>query len=198
MGSMEDRSEANFARNMAALRQSKDMSQSALARAMVERGFGNYSQMTVSRTEKGERPIRLGEARVIADILGARVTDLVRGTAEDDVVELAQDLAKNMQYQLVQIRDGFAEYETLRTSGMNELAHAVRKLGERSFDVEQAQSGARLVKFPLAAVGEWAIFKAKDDGWEIGDELTATDLMRIRLIAEEQERPDNGIDQAAP
>ncbi|MDV8148535.1 helix-turn-helix transcriptional regulator [Arthrobacter sp. B10-11] len=50
------------------LREERGWSQSELARQMVEAGWPKYTQMTVSRTEKGERPIRLDEVGALADI----------------------------------------------------------------------------------------------------------------------------------
>lgn len=50
------------------LREERGWSQSELARQMVEAGWPKYTQMTVSRTEKGERPIRLDEVAALADI----------------------------------------------------------------------------------------------------------------------------------
>lgn len=50
------------------LREERGWSQSELARHMVDAGWSKYTQMTVSRTEKGERPIRLDEVAALADI----------------------------------------------------------------------------------------------------------------------------------
>jgi transcriptional regulator with XRE-family HTH domain len=58
------------------LREAAGWSQTELARRMVEAGWPNYTQMTVSRTEKGERPIRLNEAASLAEVLGIRLADL--------------------------------------------------------------------------------------------------------------------------
>lgn len=75
-----------FARQMQQLREALGWSQGELARRMVEAGFPNYSQMTVSRTEKAARPIRLSEARVIAQILGSSVDEMLRTEQDADAV----------------------------------------------------------------------------------------------------------------
>lgn len=71
-----DLEERQFARNMQKMREGQGWSQSELARKMVEAGWSNYNQMTVSRTEKGERPIRLSEAKALARIFGSHVEEM--------------------------------------------------------------------------------------------------------------------------
>lgn len=66
--------EARFAESVKERREASGMNQSELARRMVDAGWANYNQMTVARTEKGERPIRLSEARALAQVLGSSVT----------------------------------------------------------------------------------------------------------------------------
>lgn len=51
-------------------------SQSYLARRMNEAGWSNFYQVTVARTEKGERPVSLHEALTLADLFGIDVTQL--------------------------------------------------------------------------------------------------------------------------
>ncbi|MDJ1115401.1 helix-turn-helix domain-containing protein [Microbacterium dauci] len=60
--------------NLARLRDS--VSQTELANRMRERGH-KWTQPTVVAVEKGERPLRLGEAIDIAEVLGVDLQDLV-------------------------------------------------------------------------------------------------------------------------
>jgi transcriptional regulator with XRE-family HTH domain len=60
--------EARVIQTLVDLREERGWSQSELARRMAERGWDKYTQMTVSRTEKGERPIRLNEVQGLADL----------------------------------------------------------------------------------------------------------------------------------
>ncbi|WP_416430066.1 helix-turn-helix transcriptional regulator [Paenarthrobacter nicotinovorans] len=82
--------EEQFARNLQAMRERKGWSQSELARRMVDAGWKNYNQMTISRTEKGDRPIRLNEARALAQIFGVPI-DHMTYSEERLNVSLAQD-----------------------------------------------------------------------------------------------------------
>jgi transcriptional regulator with XRE-family HTH domain len=65
--------EANFIANMKELREAQGWSQGELAKRMRDAGWSGFHQTTISRIEKGERPVRLGEARGIADALGTLV-----------------------------------------------------------------------------------------------------------------------------
>lgn len=83
-----DADEKAFSRGIASYRTSRGWSQSELARQMVAAGWENYSQMTVSRTEKGDRPIRLSEARALAGIFGVDVEDMLY--PEREIVSVLQ------------------------------------------------------------------------------------------------------------
>lgn len=63
--------------NIRALRDERNWNQSELARRMQQEGFENYNQMLVSRTEKGERPLRLNEAEGFARVFGVSLPDLL-------------------------------------------------------------------------------------------------------------------------
>ncbi|MBO0596470.1 helix-turn-helix transcriptional regulator [Nesterenkonia sp. E16_7] len=65
--------ELRFREALNSLRREQDMSQGELARRMVEEGWEQFNQATVSRIEKGTRPVRLGEARALARVLGTEV-----------------------------------------------------------------------------------------------------------------------------
>ena len=69
--------EANFIRNMQILREQHGWSQGELARRMQAEGWTSFHQTTVSRIEKGERPVRLGEARGIAKVLGTITSQMI-------------------------------------------------------------------------------------------------------------------------
>lgn len=68
--------EARVIQTLVDLREERGWSQSELARRMAERGWDKYTQMTVSRTEKGERPIRLNEAQGLADLFEVDLSTL--------------------------------------------------------------------------------------------------------------------------
>lgn len=69
--------EANFVANMKRLRESHGWSQGELAKRMKVAGWDKFHQTTISRIEQGVQPVRLGEARGIADALGATVDQMV-------------------------------------------------------------------------------------------------------------------------
>lgn len=59
------------------LREDRGWNQSELARRMKREGFASYNQMLVSRTEKGDRPIRLNEVEGFARVFGVELADLL-------------------------------------------------------------------------------------------------------------------------
>src|SRR4051794_39559980 len=63
--------------NLKAARERAGISQTALAERMAEAGFTAWRQTTVSRTERGERALKMGEFRKLGKIVGA---DLSEGT----------------------------------------------------------------------------------------------------------------------
>lgn len=76
--------EANFIANMRKLREGQGLSQGELAQRMQDAGWDKFHQTTISRIEKGVQPVRLGEARGIADALGTLVGPML---LDDEVSE---------------------------------------------------------------------------------------------------------------
>lgn len=183
---MERDDEANFIRRMAELRADADMSQSELARRMTERGFDTYSQTTVSRTEKGERPIRLTEARVLAEILGSSVAMMVQDTEIAELQNESRNLQRVMEKLILDVARSLSRYER--------GVQSVRDFQEfpESFEGserEVAEQEVRLLKgfeFPSAAVALWAVEVARDGNRDLDStELFHTDAQRIRQLASE-------------
>lgn len=125
-GGTEDGIEQRVIETLIDLREERGWSQSELARRMVDAGWPKYTQMTVSRTEKGERPIRLNEAESLAEVFGIDLYNLwiprqLRryGAANEQVLRLAAELEKliaqylDAQFLLANIADniGLAEDE---------------------------------------------------------------------------------------
>lgn len=86
--------EHNFIENMKALRENRGWSQTELARIMARKGWDNYTQMTISRTEKHERPLRLSEAVAICEVLG---TDMRHMTAPPSQLTVVQHLELSLK-----------------------------------------------------------------------------------------------------
>lgn len=75
--------EERFAANLKRMRESHGWNQSELARRLTDAGLEGFHQTTVSRIEKGDRPVRLGEATVIAQALRVPVESM---TGSGDVL----------------------------------------------------------------------------------------------------------------
>lgn len=82
---MED--EEAFRASMRSLREERGWTQADLARELTESGWSGVYQTTISRMEKGERPIRIGEARGIARVFGVTVGLMIVPADERKPVE---------------------------------------------------------------------------------------------------------------
>lgn len=69
--------EANFIAAMKRIREEHGWSQGELARRMTDAGWEGFHQTTISRIEKGERPVRLAEAQGLAQVLGALLGQMI-------------------------------------------------------------------------------------------------------------------------
>lgn len=92
------REEANFVANMRRLREEQGWSQGEMAKRMQDAGWSEFHQTTISRIEKGSRPVRLGEARGIAGVFGALVGQMILDS------EVAEKL-RNLELDLMKLRD---------------------------------------------------------------------------------------------
>lgn len=183
---MERDDEANFIRRMAELRAKADMSQSELARRMTERGFDTYSQTTVSRTEKGERPIRLGEARVLAEILGSSVAMMVQDTEIAELQNEARYLRNVVEKLTLEVARSLSRYAQGLQSIRDFEGFPSAFEGE---DREIAEREIQILKafdFPVAAVALWAAEVAVDGERDLtSTHLLQSDGDRIRQLASE-------------
>ena len=64
-------------------REAKGWSMADLASKLREAGLANYHPTTVGRLERGERPVRLSEALVLADVLNVALEHLVLQPVRD-------------------------------------------------------------------------------------------------------------------
>jgi transcriptional regulator with XRE-family HTH domain len=107
--------EQNFIKQMLRLREAHGMTQTDLARAAKALGL-KFHQPTIQRIEAGERPVRLGEAHVIAGIFGVNLD--VMTSPEPSSMELRLAATRMRQ-------DSNAVLENLLTH-LNEWLESVR------------------------------------------------------------------------
>ncbi|MFJ4175814.1 helix-turn-helix transcriptional regulator [Microbacterium sp. NPDC089696] len=187
---MERDDEANFARKMIELRERWEMSQSEVARKMVERGFDNYSQMTVSRTEKGERPIRLGEARVLAEVLGSSLELMMRGTHEEEFLGAVEKTQAAISTKMFDAAFALWDYADL-TSDIDHLRLALSTFDrETESDSRRALETLEELRFPVSAVALWAA-EMVAAGRDLTDrELLHSDVQRLKRLAGDYGKPE--------
>ena len=106
--------EERFVASMKRLREENGWSQGEMARRMTDAGWPGFHQTTISRLEKGERPVRLGEARGIAQVLGTLVGQMILPTEESESLrnlELEWQRLKNARSSL---REAIHDFEAAR------------------------------------------------------------------------------------
>ncbi len=116
--------EAQFVANMKRLREERGWSQGEMARQMAAAGWDGFHQTTVSRIEKGERPVRLSEARGIAELLETSVSSMIAPPAEMMVLDGLHRSNRAMRAAARKITDAADEYESERAVHGEALRYA--------------------------------------------------------------------------
>lgn len=81
--------ERNFAFNLRLFRESRGLTQEALAEAMKSSGLPLHAT-AIHRIENGTRHVRLSEARALANAVGATLDELTTGVDDDVARELME------------------------------------------------------------------------------------------------------------
>lgn len=133
-------------------RESANLSQSYLARRMQDHAH-NWYQVTVARTEAGQRPLRLDEALTLAAILDVAVEDLYQRPSEVDEYHLAmaelasyEGLLTELQYRLEAAKkdEAIAQERSLEArarfeTAQEEYEHSVHALDRARYELMRNQ-----------------------------------------------------------
>lgn len=135
-----------FGTNVRRIREMKEWSQSELARRMVDAGWSNYRQMTVSRTEDGTRTPRLDEAIALAAVFACRLEDLLSSGSTYQQILAKVGAAEEIREEL----SGYEE-EALEASFrlgvlLNDLERLITTNDDDSVDLSKVERGIRLYK----------------------------------------------------
>ncbi|MGH1979289.1 helix-turn-helix transcriptional regulator [Rothia sp. L_38] len=87
-----ERDEAAFRESVIKLRKEKGWSQNRLAKELQDAGLTEYRQATVARLENGERTLKLGESRVIAEIFETSVEEMISQPGLADSAKAFRDM----------------------------------------------------------------------------------------------------------
>ncbi|QOD04885.1 helix-turn-helix domain-containing protein [Pseudarthrobacter sp. BIM B-2242] len=137
--------EAHFVTNMQRLREQNGWSQGELARRVTELGFTNFHQTTISRIEKAERPVRLSEARGIADALGKPVDELLSTPESAAILEEVRTAVADVHRTEKRIWEAADAYE----SALASAEFVSSQLGERSSEVSPGSVDAGRLRYWL-------------------------------------------------
>ena len=123
----------NIAANLRTYREAGSISQDELAQRMADRGFG-FSQATIWKIERGQRPVRASELVALADSLGVML--VTRLTDKPDVArhQVRLDQANRKAHHAYQtLKEAAADYLDAQV----ELVVAAREAQDAGFTVTE-------------------------------------------------------------
>lgn len=162
--------EERFRQSLHERRLELNLSMGELARRMVDAGWPEFHQATISRIEKGQRPVRLGEARTLARILDQPLGYML---AADDESKLVQTFRK-------QVRDTDRQRDAL----LRAIVRWEDSKSELRTVMEQMES-QREHGGPDSAGGELLEWAQRLVGQELTEVQQGASLERVSRILEE-------------
>lgn len=145
------------------------MTQTALANAMKDLGH-KWSQPTVVAIEKGERPLRLSEARDIAVVLGIEIADLIKSPTTAQL----EDAYLQLGTIAVQARLSLADWRRFRVEAL-QLADAYLAESPAQSAEEDEQARALIAKIKRMAEHD-SLPQTRGDGRESVPEFLSSDI----------------------
>lgn len=105
----------NFAANIKRFREDRGWSQGTFADKLNQHGLESYHQTTVSRVEKLERPVRIGEAWHICAVLGVTIDRMLSDPQRSDYLDALRVLVRDMDAAYDAIEKAVDEYLNAQT-----------------------------------------------------------------------------------
>lgn len=175
-GDPNQRWEQNFRTHMKRLRERNAWTQTELARQLKGQFGLPFHQQTIQRIESGERPVRVNEAYLIADLFGVSVDSMAQIGASSDVelrwaTERLRDQSASVALDLEELRGQWEE-----------------RVGEWAFSLSQRLAERQGVSFAdLDEVTQWGLTWAT---WvaPAGDSLDSA-LTLIGAVGESADGP---------
>lgn len=125
--------EERFRQNMREGRESRGWSQGEMSKRLIEAGWPIFHQTTISRIEAGERPVKLGEARAIAAILGKSLSDMVVPAAEALWLSVLESEMKSVRESRDEIEKSVRELKE-RQDVLRSTVRAIDEIGASGWE----------------------------------------------------------------
>lgn len=136
-----------FGLEVQAQRESKGWSMTEFAAMLSAAGLSNFHPTTVGRMERGERPVRLNEAVIIAQVLGSTLDDLVvEPLPGDEEVKEAMENIERLSKDAAVTFKRIELWRTMLATTVEELDARLREGAihpEHKEDVEASLESAR-------------------------------------------------------
>lgn len=138
--------ETQFVHHMKLLREMQRISQGDLAARMVNAGWEYWRQTTVSRVEKFERTVRLGEAHDIAKILGLPLAEMMTVSEEAQNQSLqAAERRRDLDDSVSRLSESMASF-TAHLEQFRTILHRANTVEEESAPVRIQYGGEELTE----------------------------------------------------
>lgn len=141
MSDLEKVTDRNFAANVKAQREAIGYSKAELVRRLSALGWGSAHQTTLTRIEEGERPARLGEARLIARALRVPLHTLMRTPEALDLGTRIERRGSALQQVYDEVITCIVDLTILAHDQDLDLSRAPDDLPEAKFAREAARYG---------------------------------------------------------
>lgn len=112
----------NFAANVKRRREEKGWTQGALADRLREHGLENYHQTTVSRVEKVERPVRIGEAWHLCEVLETPMPRMLMDPRQSDYLDALRSIGDDIDAACDALEAAVAKYLAAQTRARGQEA----------------------------------------------------------------------------
>lgn len=145
--------DAHFGAMVQASRELKGWSMTEFASRLREVGLTNFHPTTVSRLERGERPVRLGEAAVIANVLDTQLGDLV-------VEPLPANSELELDGESLEMVSKWAAWWSMRAE--SDKDHIVRLVSDLEDQVRDGEVPEDELEETLASIKKWKEVVAQD------------------------------------
>lgn len=118
-----------FRQSVKRLRKLKGWTQNQLATELRKAGIAEFTQVAVARLERGERSVKIGEAGVIANVLGATIQNmLIPSTSIEKEIRNIESSLSIMNSFITEAGLFIYRYEILRASVISSLEEIDRRV----------------------------------------------------------------------
>lgn len=189
--------EQTFAQQVRLLREERGWSQSDLAQKLHDAGIEYASQSTVSRIEKGSRPVRMIEAERLASIFGRSVHMLSHPDSRDAYIVHASAIHVQARRDFVRFKEALRDAAEAQIRGKELLEHLEELFGDAADLDRGTHARLRNLQLNIRQFVSMDLIEIARDIVYMAPETINEDRVGYQPSPHERQATD-GVDQAAP